>query len=286
MSILRCVAAAVLCLRAFALLPNPAACSTALPSDDDSEVERDADREWAQAVGEYNELWKQLRYDEALALGKRWTRLQPMNQVAENMVLKAKFGKQDAFNKVAEWIVCADTSPHRSAPDDDNSARADDAEHRSSRGARLSENALDQILFGVGADPTSAKNQLEALLDEELERLGQRCRLTDAQSRKLRLAGRGDIERFSRRVESLRLRFEETYPVIDQDEMPEWAIALGTEVTKLQRVLGGGLFDSGSLFSKSLATTLTAEQVRAYASRTPHSVNSRRLGPKGLVRRR
>ena len=56
-------------------------------------------RTYAEKVEKYNELLQQKRFDEAIVLAKEARVLQPENPVSELMVLKAKFARQDDFNK-------------------------------------------------------------------------------------------------------------------------------------------------------------------------------------------
>jgi general secretion pathway protein D len=57
------------------------------------------EQDFAEKVDKYNELLKQKRFDEAIVLAKEARLLQPENPVSEVMVLKAKFAKQEDFNK-------------------------------------------------------------------------------------------------------------------------------------------------------------------------------------------
>src|SRR5258708_23509875 len=57
------------------------------------------DQDDAEKVGKYNELLKQKRFDEAIVLAKQAQLLQPENPTSELMVLKAKYAKQEDFNK-------------------------------------------------------------------------------------------------------------------------------------------------------------------------------------------
>ena len=57
------------------------------------------DQDFAEKVQKYNELLTQKRFDEAIVLAKQARLLQPDSPVAELMVYKAKFAKQEDFNR-------------------------------------------------------------------------------------------------------------------------------------------------------------------------------------------
>lgn len=80
------------------------------------------------------------------------------------------------------------------------------------------------------------------------------CRLTDAQKRKLRLAGGGDIKRFFDRVETVRPKAD---PAPDDVQRCGHLFLDRMDTARPPRA---GLFEQGSLFSKTLKTALTAGQ--------------------------
>ncbi len=57
------------------------------------------EQDYAEKVEKYNQLLREKRFDEAIVIGKQARLLQPDNPMSELMVLKAKFAKQDDFNK-------------------------------------------------------------------------------------------------------------------------------------------------------------------------------------------
>ena len=57
------------------------------------------EQDYADKVEKYNQLLKEKRFDEAIVVGKQARLLMPDNPMSELMVLKAKFAKQDDFNK-------------------------------------------------------------------------------------------------------------------------------------------------------------------------------------------
>ena len=57
------------------------------------------EQDFAEKVEKYNELLKQKRFDEAIVLAKEARLLQPENPISELMVLKAKYARQEDFNR-------------------------------------------------------------------------------------------------------------------------------------------------------------------------------------------
>jgi hypothetical protein len=92
------------------------------------------------------------------------------------------------------------------------------------------------------------------------------CRLTDAQKSKLRLAGRGDIKRFFDRIEALQRKCQPTDAVHDDDPSDLQICGTGSllNASAIRPARTLGLFEQGSLFSKTLKTLLTEGQAAAF----------------------
>jgi hypothetical protein len=93
------------------------------------------------------------------------------------------------------------------------------------------------------------------------------ARISQAQQRKLRLAGQGDIRRFFDRVEEFTEKLKARYPsgVIDHKD----SSGIKQELWPLRDARSGGLFGRDSLFAKSLASALTAGQRTHYERSEP-----------------
>lgn len=111
-----------------------------------------------------------------------------------------------------------------------------------------------QILQGT-ASRARIESQLQLLLDE----LVRDCELDDAQQQKLQLAARGDIKRFFDQVDAARKKYLTVKgnggllnPFFQEQILP-----LQMQYTK-------GMFGEGSMFSKTLRNTLTADQQAKY----------------------
>jgi len=57
------------------------------------------EQEYAELVEKYNQFFKEKRFEEAILLGKKAQLMLPENPMSELMVLKARYAKQDDFNK-------------------------------------------------------------------------------------------------------------------------------------------------------------------------------------------
>src|SRR5690242_8704615 len=71
-------------------------------ADDEDVIEEanQTEQGLAEKVDVYNKLLKQSRFNEAVVLAKETQLLWPENPVTEAMLYKAKFAKQDAFNRL------------------------------------------------------------------------------------------------------------------------------------------------------------------------------------------
>jgi len=116
---------------------------------------------------------------------------------------------------------------------------------------------VDQWIFGRYGGSGGARNRLDSALALRLEDLGRSCGLTDAQRRKLKIAGRGDIKRFFDRVEELKRRFQaQTDPNAN----------IWQEIQPLQIEINAGLFGDNSIYAKTIRSTLTGDQTARYTS--------------------
>ncbi len=122
-------------------------------------------------------------------------------------------------------------------------------------GVQFNEAQFDQWLFGnLGtANVGVARNKLDALLTLSVEDLGRTCGLTPLQRKKLLLAGRGDIKRYFDRVEEIRKKFQSVKN--DQNQLG----LMWQDIQVLQTAFQA-IFEEGSIFAKSLKSTLSPEQ--------------------------
>jgi hypothetical protein len=91
-----------------------------------------------------------------------------------------------------------------------------------------------------------------------IEALDRACQLSEAQKKKLHLAGQGDIERFFDRYELVKQKFQALNN--DQQKLQQ----IWQDINPLQTTLQAGLFHDDSLVYKLLRNTLTGEQRARY----------------------
>lgn len=118
----------------------------------------------------------------------------------------------------------------------------------------ITEDTVNQWLFGNTAGPQAARARLESLLTATVIELDRACALTEAQRTKLRLAGRGDLTRLFDRVEDAKQQFT----LIENDRNRLRAVVL--QFSPLRDTLSGDPFGPGSVFEKALRTTLSEEK--------------------------
>jgi hypothetical protein len=126
----------------------------------------------------------------------------------------------------------------------------------------VDESNLDQWVFnnnGMSNGAQGARSRLESQLAVRVDEVDRVCGLSDAQKKKLLLAGRGDVKRFFDRVEEARklLRLVKN----DQQKFQEFYSKV---VQPLRSSLTTGLFHESSLFAKTLARTVDESQARHY----------------------
>jgi hypothetical protein len=110
---------------------------------------------------------------------------------------------------------------------------------------------LDRWIVNRFGTAAGIRDNLETRLAGRLDVLRITCSLTNAQTKKLRLAGRGDIKRFMDRLEFADGNVADAGAGNVQD--------FALDIDEVDRALEK-LFDVGSLFSKTLVTTLSVEQ--------------------------
>jgi hypothetical protein len=157
----------------------------------------------------------------------------------------------------------------------------DDAEHiAAERQVILSEQQFDQMVFGgssaqqvvivngqrrameVAQPSTEAdtRKRMESAMQAEMRVIHSKCSLTEAQKKKLQLAGRGDIHQFFSRVSELRPKL--TSKPLSRQQYNE-AIQ---ELQPLRYLPQYGALGDNSLFRKTLRQLLKDDQLVRYRS--------------------
>ena len=151
--------------------------------------------------------------------------------------------------------------------------RGDDATLEASPERQLQAEDLleDEVLAHPGEDwiggglgtVASTRERFEAQLKSRIDRLNRRYGLTDAQKKKLFVAGQGDIKRFFARLDDLRTRRQKAGG--DRDAL----LPIVHEFLSVTQAAKRDLFDDRSIFAKTTRATLTREQVTRYEGRLP-----------------
>ena len=104
----------------------------------------------------------------------------------------------------------------------------------------------DQRVLGPNRTAAACRARLVGRLELTLEHLDRTCAITDAQAKKLRVAGYGDIKRAFDRLDEMKRSF-----ALVKDDPAEVA-KLQSEVTAIQPPREGrGLFEDGSIFCEN-----------------------------------
>ena len=117
----------------------------------------------------------------------------------------------------------------------------------------------------VVTTPSGSRQRLDETLNYEIRIIDYLCELSDAQSRKLKLAGQNDIEQLLNAIQKLRVKMQ-TAPEgrgIADGTARKLATA-GAEPSPFGQQVESGAFGKGSLFRKTLETLLTPEQMVKY----------------------
>ncbi|MDA0806729.1 MAG: hypothetical protein O2983_06995 [Planctomycetota bacterium] len=117
---------------------------------------------------------------------------------------------------------------------------------------------FEQWVFQQYGNAATARARLKESLELYTEDVDRSCGLSDAQKQKLRLAGRGDIERFFRTYEVVKKKFQAIRN--DQQKVNQ----IFQDISPLQAQMMSGLFDSDSLLQKCLINTISRQQFLKY----------------------
>lgn len=143
---------------------------------------------------------------------------------------------------------------------------------------RVIAGSVDPVVFGDGRSSQGVREFFDALADHRVERIDRLCLLTEVQKKKLRLAARGDVQRFFDRIEDLRgdcrraeIQVAEGTDRIGRAELARTFEPFSLEARDLRILVDAEPFRTGppdpaSLLAKTLRTTLTAEQTERYQS--------------------
>jgi hypothetical protein len=117
---------------------------------------------------------------------------------------------------------------------------------------------LDQWIFQNAGRSSNARDRLTSLLTLHIDDVDRATKLTEAQRKKLQLAGQGDIKRFFDLYEGVKRKFQAIKN--DQQKINQ----IWQDIQPLQIAVQGSFFREESLFYKSLPNTLNNEQFKRY----------------------
>jgi hypothetical protein len=121
---------------------------------------------------------------------------------------------------------------------------------------------FDDLVFGRESTAGIIRDEFQKDLRQRLEVASQICELSQTQTNKLQLAGNGDIQRYFDRIVQLHSRF--CVPVDARQGIrgvANPAAELAQEAVLVQRIRNAGLFGDDSLFTKTLRSMASAEQI-------------------------
>ncbi|HEV3304740.1 MAG TPA: hypothetical protein VG055_34125 [Planctomycetaceae bacterium] len=124
---------------------------------------------------------------------------------------------------------------------------------------------FDQLVLGDNGPvpPTALRTRLDHILAKRVAVIDRRYGLSQVQKQKLKLAGRGDIERLEDRVNRQRPK----YVAARRSGSDEVVRAAFAEANVLRSAVKSSPFGAGSLFAKAQNTILAPEQAQKYERR-------------------
>ncbi len=110
-----------------------------------------------------------------------------------------------------------------------------------------------------GGDEASFKRQLELRTERQVKRMAHVAQLDPPQLEKLELAAQGDLSRFYRELERVRLKVKDLDARNRNDMQQAWQA-----ISPLQTRIANGIIDENSLLERVMSTLLTPEQEEIY----------------------
>ena len=123
----------------------------------------------------------------------------------------------------------------------------------------MPENQFDSWVFQNLQTVAAARKKLEEKLSLQMDDVDRACQLSEAQRKKLQLAGRGDIVQFFEQVEIVRKKFLLVRK--DQQKFNQ----IWQDISPLQVRFQAGLFGEDSFYHKTLRNMLKGEQLSKFS---------------------
>jgi len=122
----------------------------------------------------------------------------------------------------------------------------------------MNENQFEQWVFNGSRNAQDGMKRIESQLNMRLDSLDLLCDLTDSQKQQLRLAAKGDLDRFNDDYEKAHRKFMAVRK--DRNAINN----IWQDIQPLQQRLNTGLYGSDSLYAKSIRRVLSPEQREKY----------------------
>jgi hypothetical protein len=163
---------------------------------------------------------------------------------------------------VATFVIVAPVSAR--PDDDDDEEEAKPAAPVPLQVVRVLEEAdFNRWIFRNNTDGLAgARKEMDTILALHIDDIDRTCNLTEAQKKRLQLAGRGDIKQFYVLYETARRKF------LEVRQNPQKMNAFFAEISPLQTKVQSGILDEDSLLFRSLHNTLTSEQWALFEARS------------------
>jgi hypothetical protein len=123
----------------------------------------------------------------------------------------------------------------------------------------VQENQFDSWVFQNLQTVAAARKKLDQMLSLQMDDVDRACQLSEAQRKKLHLAGRGDMVQFFEQVEVVRKKFLLVRK--DQQKFNE----IWQDISPLQVKFHAGLFGEDSFYQKTLRNMLKGEQLSKFS---------------------
>jgi hypothetical protein len=121
------------------------------------------------------------------------------------------------------------------------------------------DNWIDQIVSGINDQDSPDRGRLRERLTLKVEWIELSCNISEAQKKKLEIAGRGDIKRFMDEMRGMKRRYRQI-----KGDPVEFA-KLQQRISEIQTSSASDLFGDSSFLSKMVQKTLSEEQAAALA---------------------
>ena len=180
-------------------------------------------------------------------------KLQPLLLTAQRVATLHLRGWLLAFAALA-WMLGSSANAQDDDDDDPPAVQLGQVQN-----FEMPENQFDSWVFQNLQTVAAARKKLDQMLTLQMDDVDRACQLTEAQRKKLQLAGRGDMVQFFEQVEVVRKKFLLVRK--DQQKFNQ----IWQDISPLQVRFQIGLFGEDSFYQKTLRNMLKGEQFSKFA---------------------